>query len=133
MWRYGSSIYPYPIPLTKFILICWDDSNLQLTWQRRIPERIYHSQSESIFPNSDQAGHGGVEAGGRERCRHKRDRLGLGACAGNAFGIDREFLRNAVFNLVDMAGLSRPSHPIEKKGVEKGRGIARERRSRNGW
>jgi len=39
---------------------------------------------------------------------------------------ERMVLRNAVFNLVDMAGLSRSSHPIEKKGVEKGRGIARE-------
>ena len=39
---------------------------------------------------------------------------------------ERMVLRNAVFNLVDMAGLSRPSHPVERKGVEKGRRIARE-------
>ncbi|MDH4195884.1 MAG: tRNA uridine-5-carboxymethylaminomethyl(34) synthesis GTPase MnmE [Candidatus Aminicenantes bacterium] len=39
---------------------------------------------------------------------------------------ERMVVRNAVFNLVDMAGLSRPSHPVEKKGVEKGRRIARE-------
>jgi len=47
-------------------------------------------------------------------------------------GTTRDFIRekmvvrNAVINLVDMAGLGRPSHPVEKKGVEKGRRIARE-------
>jgi len=47
-------------------------------------------------------------------------------------GTTRDFLRekivlrNAVINLVDMAGLGRPSHPVEKKGVEKGRTIARD-------
>ncbi len=47
-------------------------------------------------------------------------------------GTTRDFLReklvvrNAVFNLVDMAGLGRPSHPVESKGVEKGSRIARE-------
>ncbi|HPW18476.1 MAG TPA: tRNA uridine-5-carboxymethylaminomethyl(34) synthesis GTPase MnmE [Candidatus Aminicenantes bacterium] len=47
-------------------------------------------------------------------------------------GTTRDFLREtvvigeAVFHLVDMAGLGRPSHPVEKRGVALGRRIARE-------
>jgi len=47
-------------------------------------------------------------------------------------GTTRDFLREklilagVVFHLVDMAGLGRPSHPVEKKGIAKGRKIARE-------
>jgi tRNA modification GTPase len=47
-------------------------------------------------------------------------------------GTTRDFLRETmvigetVFNLVDMAGLGRPSHPVEKRGVALGRKIARE-------
>jgi len=39
---------------------------------------------------------------------------------------EKMVLRNAIFNLVDMAGLGRPSHPVEKKGIETGRRVARE-------
>jgi tRNA modification GTPase len=39
---------------------------------------------------------------------------------------EKMVVRNAVFNLVDMAGLGRPAHPVAKKGIEKGRKIARE-------
>lgn len=47
-------------------------------------------------------------------------------------GTTRDFLRERlvldgiVFHLVDMAGLGRPSHPVEKRGIAKGRKIARE-------
>jgi tRNA modification GTPase len=47
-------------------------------------------------------------------------------------GTTRDFLReklvidDIVFHLVDMAGMGRPSHPVEKTGIAKGRKIARE-------
>lgn len=47
-------------------------------------------------------------------------------------GTTRDFLREtlvigeAVFHLVDMAGMGRPSHPVEKRGIALGRKIARE-------
>jgi len=47
-------------------------------------------------------------------------------------GTTRDFLRERliidgiVYHLVDMAGLSRPSHPAEKRGIAKGRKIAGE-------
>jgi tRNA modification GTPase len=47
-------------------------------------------------------------------------------------GTTRDFLRERlvldgiVFNLVDMAGLGRPAHPVEKTGIAKGQKIARE-------
>lgn len=47
-------------------------------------------------------------------------------------GTTRDFLREtvvigeAVFHLVDMAGLGRPSHPVEERGLALGRKIARE-------
>ena len=45
-------------------------------------------------------------------------------------GTTRDFLREelvidgVVFHLVDMAGLGRPAHPVEKRGIAKGRKIA---------
>jgi tRNA modification GTPase len=47
-------------------------------------------------------------------------------------GTTRDFLREqmvidgARFHLVDMAGLGRPSHPVEKRGIARGKRIARE-------
>ena len=47
-------------------------------------------------------------------------------------GTTRDFLREtvvigeAVFHLVDMAGMGRPSHPVEERGIALGRKIARE-------
>ncbi|MGZ5438588.1 MAG: GTP-binding protein, partial [Candidatus Aminicenantales bacterium] len=47
-------------------------------------------------------------------------------------GTTRDFLRERMvidgvsFHLVDMAGLGRPSHPVEKRGIAKGQKIARE-------
>jgi tRNA modification GTPase len=47
-------------------------------------------------------------------------------------GTTRDFLREQMiiddirFHLVDMAGLGRPTHPIEKRGISKGEKIARE-------
>jgi tRNA modification GTPase len=47
-------------------------------------------------------------------------------------GTTRDFLRekliidDAVFHLVDMAGLGRPAHPVERTGIAKGRKIAGE-------
>ena len=47
-------------------------------------------------------------------------------------GTTRDFLRERlvldgiVFHLVDMAGLGRPAHPVEKTGITRGRKIARE-------
>jgi tRNA modification GTPase len=47
-------------------------------------------------------------------------------------GTTRDFLREKlvideiVFHLVDMAGMGRPSHPVEKTGIARGRKIARE-------
>jgi tRNA modification GTPase len=47
-------------------------------------------------------------------------------------GTTRDYLRERiligdfVFNLVDMAGLGKPSHPVENLGIERGRKIARE-------
>lgn len=47
-------------------------------------------------------------------------------------GTTRDYLRerivvdDLVFNLVDMAGLGRPAHPVEKMGIAKGERIARE-------
>ncbi len=47
-------------------------------------------------------------------------------------GTTRDFLRekliidDIVFHLVDMAGLGRPSHPVEKRGIARGRKIARD-------
>jgi tRNA modification GTPase len=46
-------------------------------------------------------------------------------------GTTRDYLRERiligdfVFNLVDMAGLGRPSHPVENLGIQRGRRIAR--------
>jgi tRNA modification GTPase len=46
-------------------------------------------------------------------------------------GTTRDYLREklviggCVFHLVDMAGLGKPSHPVEEKGIRKGRKIAR--------
>jgi tRNA modification GTPase len=47
-------------------------------------------------------------------------------------GTTRDFLRERlvldgiVFHLVDMAGLGRPAHPVERRGITKGKKIARE-------
>ena len=47
-------------------------------------------------------------------------------------GTTRDYLREEividdfVFHLVDMAGLGKPSHPVEKKGILRGRRIARQ-------
>lgn len=47
-------------------------------------------------------------------------------------GTTRDFLReklvidDIVFHVVDMAGLGRPAHPVEKTGIARGRKIARE-------
>jgi tRNA modification GTPase len=47
-------------------------------------------------------------------------------------GTTRDFLREkllldgVVFHIVDMAGLGRPSHPVEKTGIARGQRIARE-------
>jgi tRNA modification GTPase len=47
-------------------------------------------------------------------------------------GTTRDYLREKVvigdfvFNLVDMAGLARPSHPVENLGIRRGRKIARQ-------
>lgn len=47
-------------------------------------------------------------------------------------GTTRDFLRErllldgVVFHLVDMAGLGRPSHPVESRGIARGRRIARD-------
>jgi tRNA modification GTPase len=47
-------------------------------------------------------------------------------------GTTRDFLREqvvldgVVFHLVDMAGLGRPSHPVENRGIVKGRRLARD-------
>lgn len=47
-------------------------------------------------------------------------------------GTTRDYLRErmtvegTVFHLIDMAGLARPAHPVEKKGLAKGRKIAGE-------
>jgi len=47
-------------------------------------------------------------------------------------GTTRDFLRErividgVVFHLVDMAGLGRPSHPVESRGIAKGRKIAKD-------
>jgi tRNA modification GTPase len=47
-------------------------------------------------------------------------------------GTTRDFLREklvidgVVFNLVDMAGLGRPVHPVERRGIVKGQKIARQ-------
>lgn len=47
-------------------------------------------------------------------------------------GTTRDFLRErliidgVVFHLVDMAGLGRPSHPVERRGIARGRLIARD-------
>ncbi len=47
-------------------------------------------------------------------------------------GTTRDFLREQMvvggvrFHLVDMAGLGRPSHPVEKRGIARGQKIARE-------
>ena len=47
-------------------------------------------------------------------------------------GTTRDFLRErivldgVVFHLVDMAGLGRPSHPVESRGIVRGRRIARD-------
>ena len=47
-------------------------------------------------------------------------------------GTTRDFLREQMvldgvrFHLVDMAGLGRPSHPVEERGIARGRKIARE-------
>jgi tRNA modification GTPase len=47
-------------------------------------------------------------------------------------GTTRDFLRErllldgVVFHLIDMAGLGRPSHPVESRGIARGRRIARD-------
>jgi len=47
-------------------------------------------------------------------------------------GTTRDYLRedvvieDIVFHIIDMAGLGRPSHPVEKKGMVKGRRMARQ-------